>query len=158
MAQLEPVKNPSAAPGYTMDLTPVNAGQAATVRRGISLRPGRTMLVRDEWQAGDHAALVSWQWLTLAGIEITPEGATLTQNGESLHLRATASGGAHFAVEALPESPNTWDGPNPGLSRLTIRVSTAAHEKSWLTEVAGAPDDLKTALPEPLSTLPLTEW
>ena len=61
MTELQPAKIPMAGPGYTLDLTPAYTGQTATVRRGISLRPGRTLLVRDEWQAGPRSSLVSWQ-------------------------------------------------------------------------------------------------
>ena len=158
MTEIQPAKNPVIGSAYTMDLTPAYTGQADTLRRGICLRPDRTLLVRDEWQVGNHAALVTWQWLTFAKAEVTQEGPTLTQNGETLYLRATASSATHFAVEALPRSASAWDTPNPGLVRLTIRLSTPAHQQGWLTVMAGSAGELKTALTGKLPTLPLAEW
>lgn len=158
MTEIRPATRAEAQPGYTMDLTPAYAGQVSAVRRGISLRPGRALVVRDEWQAGERGVLVAWQWLTFAKVEITPDGATLTQNEETLHLQARSSGDAHFAVESLATPANAWDGANPGLNRITIRLSSAAHEKSHLVVVAGAPDDVKSTANDPLLARSLAEW
>jgi hypothetical protein len=155
--EIRPAKNTDTAPAFVVDLTPAYAGQIVTAQRGLSLHPDRSLLVRDEWQTGPRPALVAWQWLTYAKVELAPGGATLTQNGETLHLRVISPSDAHLAVEDFSAAPNAWDAANPNLSRLTIRVSTAAESAGHLV-ITAAPDGAKAQDSATPSSLPLAEW
>ena len=154
-AELRPAKHADITAGFVADLTPAYAGQVKSVARGYSLRPDHSVVIRDEWTTGDRATLVTAQWMTYAKVALEKDGALLTQNGETLRLRVSPSG-AHLAVEDWSKAPNAWDSAHPGLSRIVIRVSTAARTAGQLVVVAESSE--KPGRADPLKTLSLSDW
>ena len=154
-AELRPAKHADIAAGFVADLTPVYAGKVKSVARGFSLRADRRLVIRDEWTTADRAALVTAQWMTYAKVTIEKDGATLTQNGETLRLRVSPPT-AHLAVEDWSKAPNAWDSDHPGLSRIVIRVSTPAQSAGHLVIVAETSEQPSKS--DPLLSLPLSEW
>jgi oligo-alginate lyase len=155
-AEMRPAKHADIAAGFVVDLTPTYAGQVQSAQRGLSLRPDRSLLIRDEWTTGGRAALVAAQWMTYAKVTLEKDAAVLTQAGETLRLRVLSPDSAHLAVEDCSKAPNPWDTAHPGLSRIVIRVSTPARSSGQLVLVAEASGPSGEAVP--LHTLPLSEW
>ena len=122
--------------GFLVDLSPVVRDQVASAQRCFTLRPDRSVVVRDEWKTGGRAVEVSWQWLTHATAATEPDGFSLQQAGETLRLRASGSAALDFAIEDLSQPRNRFDSPNPGLTRLTIRLHTPAHREGSLVVTA----------------------
>ena len=135
-AEIRPAKNPLVSPAYLVDLTPVYADQVVTATRGISLRPDRSVMIRDEWQTGDRGLAVAFQWMTFAKVEIKNDSIILAQGGEKLLLRVVSPATAHVAVQDMSAAQNVWDYPKPGLSRITIRVNSAAKSAGQLVILA----------------------
>jgi hypothetical protein len=127
--------------GFIVDLTPVVRDQATGAQRQFTLNPDRGITIRDEWKANDKVAEVTWQWLTQATATKTNDGFLLKQSGETLSIHATASSALTFTVDDASQPKNKFDSPNPGLTRLTIRMQTAALADGHLT-VAATPINL----------------
>ena len=123
-AEIRPMPPADGPQDFIVELTPVVRDQVTSARRQFTLRPDRSVIIRDEWKTGDKATEVSWQWLTQGKATTELDGFVLKQAGESLHLRATASSPLTFAVEDVSQPRNEFDSANPGLSRLLIRVTT----------------------------------
>jgi hypothetical protein len=158
-AEIRPARHAAIAAGFLVDLTPVYEGQVKVAQRGFSLCPDRSLLIRDEWTTGDRAALVAAQWMTQAKVTLEKGGAVLTQDGETLRLRVVSPDGAHLAVEDVSKATNPWDSPRPGLSRITIRVSTPAKAAGHLVLLAVPGVAAQTAAPaDAVLALPLANW
>ena len=136
-AEIRPVPHADGAQGFIVDLTPVVRDQVTRAIRQFTLRPDRSVIIRDEWKTGGTATEVAWQWLTRATATTEPDGFVLKQLGESFRLRATASSPLTFAIEDVSQPRNKFDSANAGLTRVTIRVKTPAQSEGWIS-VAGA--------------------
>jgi oligo-alginate lyase len=155
-AELRPTTGPLASAGFIMDLSATYGDQITSAQRGVSLRPDRRIVIRDEWRTGERAVAVAWQWLTFANVTLNSGGAVLTQNGETLRLRVVSPANAHLAVEDLSRPVNAWDSPNPELKRIVVRVRGPAQSNGALVVVVD-PDGDGTAA-DPLCELPLAQW
>jgi hypothetical protein len=135
-AEISPLPSAVGPPGFEVDLTPVVRGTVVAAHRRFSLEPQGRVLIRDEWQTGDRATAVTWQWLTFARTSATADGFVLQQSGKILRLRATSSAALTCVVEDASQPQQRFDSPNPGLSRLVIRLATPAHSAGWLSVLA----------------------
>jgi hypothetical protein len=122
--------------GNLVDLTSLYRDQVGQVQRRIQLHADRSVTIKDEWTAGDRVTEVTWQWLTRANVKATPDGFLLKQSGTELHLRATSKAELTFSIEDVSQHENIFDSPNPGVSRLIIRLKTGPRENSWLSVAA----------------------
>ena len=131
-ATIRPASDADGAPGFLVDLAPVHAAQVRAATRRFTLRADRRVVITDEWTTAARATEVSWQWLTHAAVTREPQGFTLRQNGETLKLRVESPEKFTVAVEDVSQPRHAFDSPNPGLSRVTIRVKTPAQSKGRL--------------------------
>jgi len=155
-AEIIPVKGNSMSPGYKIDLTPIYTGQMASVQRGCTLRPDKSVLIQDEWQSGERGASVSWQMITYANVELKKDEIVLTQSGEILRLEVVSDGIAHLAVQEVAGLLNVWDKPHPGLKRITIRLNTLPKSFGRLLVVADPSGKAEKIKPEQI--IPLSRW
>jgi len=123
-------------PCTILDLTSLYKDQVTKVRRGISLRRDRTVLIQDEWSTGDKPADVVWQWMTRAEVAIYPDGILLEQDGKSLRLRILATEQFAIGIEDVSEPIHPYEDPNPGLKRIVIRIATAPNATARLLVTA----------------------
>jgi oligo-alginate lyase len=138
-AEIRPVPPVDGAQGFIVELTPVVRDQVTSARRQFTLRPDRSVNIRDEWTTRDKATEVTWQWLTQATATTETDGFLLKQSDKSFRLRATASSPLTFAIEDVSQPKNQFDCANPGLSRLVIRLSSPAQRECWIS-VNASPD------------------
>ena len=105
--------------GAIVDLSPLFAGLAQSVRRRWAFRAGRDVLIRDEIAGLQTGGVVRWAMLTRAEVTVSPSGseATLTQNGKTLRVVLQASVPAKWEVTPAG-GPNPYDAPNPGARLL----------------------------------------
>lgn len=126
----------ASAVGNVVELTPLYAGQVAKVQRSIQLNKDRSVTLNDEWSTAARPVAASWQWLTKASVSRTNEGLLLQQAGKSLELQFTTSGtgsGAYtIDIEDVSPARNLQDSPNPGLTRLVVRVASPANSTTKL--------------------------
>lgn len=123
-ADIRPLPPGGDGVGYLVDLSPVVCERVARAQRQFVLHPDRSVTIADEWTTGANATQVAWQWLTRAQVTVTADGAILRQDGRTMRLRILEGQGATVDVEDVSKPRKAWDSPNPGLSRILIRVKT----------------------------------
>jgi len=137
-----------------VDLGEVYQGQLAAARRGVELRPDRTVVVQDEFTAAGEAS-VRWAMLTRAEVRLEGTGqATLRRDGRTLRLRVVEPAGAELRIFATDPPPAETDEPNPGTRMVGFEVRAAAGEAKRIV-VHLAPGRAAT---ETVAVKPLGEW
>jgi len=142
-----------ANPRALVDLSPVFAGQAATVRRGFQLLPGRQVLIQDELTGLTPGTRVRWQMPTRARVTATGANAGLTQDRQNLQVRLVAAGGA-FVVEPADPPKDDFNASNPGVSLLVTELVAPANGSLRIAVVLSPGQKLP---PDP-TLVPLDEW
>lgn len=112
--------------GNVVELSSLYAGQVARVQRTVKLHPDRSISIDDEWTAADHEVIASWQWLTKAKVTRSAQGLLLEQAGKKLTLKVELPAAAHIDIQDVSAARAVFDSPNPGVTRIVIRVPTAA--------------------------------
>jgi len=110
-----------------LDLTPVFAGQAASVHRGFRLLPGRRVLIQDELRGLRPGTNVRWQMTTRAEVSCQGTTATLRQAGHTLTAQVIGADGVAFAVEPAEPPPDDFNAHNPGAHLLVATHVTPAN-------------------------------
>jgi hypothetical protein len=141
-------------PRAIVDLLPVYKGQLAGARRGVGLRPDRSVLVQDEVRAADAKASVRWAMVTRAEVKADGAVATLTRDGKTLTLRVLEPAGASLKVYPTDPPPSKHDAPNPGTRMVgfetALEPGAAARLAVWLCP--------STSQQAPLALEPLSSW
>ena len=107
-------------PQYTFDLGAIYGSRVEQARRSFS-RPSGTMLhVSDEVAFSPETRNLTWQLITRADIEIEGDGATLRQDGATLHMRVSSQAPFHIRVVSLDPPPLPYDKRIEGLKRLEV--------------------------------------
>jgi hypothetical protein len=135
-AEISALPDENGSMGNLVELTPLYRDQVTHVQRSVRLNADRSMTIADEWTTSERATEVSWQWLTRANATATANGFKLKQVGKTLRLRAISSTKLTLIVEDVSKPKNSFDSPNPGLSRLIIRLQTPAQTNGWLSVTA----------------------
>jgi hypothetical protein len=143
------------APHSVLDLSPVYAGQAASVQRGLMMLENRAVLLQDEWTAGNRRVDVTWQMLTEAEVSLSPGEITLTQQGKTLRFILLNASRAAVEVRNTTTLEKPFDTPNPGAKRLelTIRTEAGQSDRLRILAVPGASGEIA-----PPSLQPLPDW
>jgi hypothetical protein len=127
MARISEFRNDARAPGCTVDLTTVYAGQARRVERRFDLPERQRLVVSDRITELAQAGTVRWQLVTRAQVVIAEDGrrARLTQDGRTLDLAVESPADARLVVaEAVGGQP--YDTANPGVRVLAAEVDGKA--------------------------------
>ena len=130
--EVNPLPTKKGSLGNSVDLTSLYRRQVARVQRALTLHADRSLTIEDQWSTGDKPVEASWQWLTKAAITRTPNGLLLRQDGKSLALIVESSVGTTIDIEDVSAAKNMQDSPNPGLSRIVVRLSTPAKTNGYL--------------------------
>ena len=112
-----------------VDVSALYGPAIQTANRRFTLDPDGFSL-EDRWQAPAKVVAIS-QWLTLA--DVTHEGSTimLAQHGKLLRIDVESSVALAVTIEDFSKAVRSFDAPNPGLTRISIR-SEGATEGSML--------------------------
>jgi hypothetical protein len=102
-------------PHSVVDLSPVYAGQAETVHRGVALLPSGEVLVRDRLTGLEPGVSVRWGMVT-PGKPSEPgqRSLELKQGDASLALRILAPAEPTWDLIDTATPQNEWDSPNHG--------------------------------------------
>ena len=76
--------------------------------------------VSDEVTFSPETRNLTWQLITRADIEIEGDGATLRQDGATLHMRVSSEAPCHIRVVSLDPPPLPYDKRIEGLKRLEV--------------------------------------
>ena len=133
--EVKELKTANGVMGNEADLTSLYADKASKVTRTVLLYPSRQVSIQDNWTAKDSAVEVAFQWLTRAAITKLKDGLLLKQNGQSLQLKIeqpVSMSDVVIETEDVSAAKNLQDSPNPGLSRILIKIKTAANSNGKL--------------------------
>jgi len=120
-------------PHTLLDLTAIYEGQVQTLKRGAALPSAGGFAIRDEWETGNQATRIAWQWLTYASAEVTKTGFNLHQAGKTLNIHLENSAPRETIVEDVTEPPGAFGEKNPGLTRISVQLSTASNTSGFLS-------------------------
>jgi oligo-alginate lyase len=116
--------------GDIADLSSLYRAQVEHMSRTVKMHPDRSISLQDDWKTGPNAVDYVFQWITAAKATLIPEGVLLEQNGTflKLHVEIPNSGlRPEIVIEDVSAPKNPQDSPNPGISRLLIRLKTPAN-------------------------------
>lgn len=95
------------------DISTIYAGQLKKAVRGVAIKNGAWVVVRDELSTSTTAAKVRWALLTPAVVQLKEEGAILTSGNKKLFLKV--SGPENLQMKTWSTAPtNDYDAENPG--------------------------------------------
>jgi len=120
-------------PEATIDMTPTFAGQLKSARRKFTKDSARSLLIEDDIELSDDTALVTWQLITQADVEIIRGGAVLRQDERSMELNILSHPEYTPSVVSLNPPPHPLDSTRDGLKRLEIRFPAWTVEDDRLT-------------------------
>jgi oligo-alginate lyase len=113
------------AVGNVLDLTSLYKSQVLSAHRTVKLYQNKSMSIEDTWKTGENPVEYAFQWLTYAKATLTDYGILLEQNGKFLKLKIETPN-AEIIIEDVSQSKNIQDSPNPNLSRIVIKIKSAA--------------------------------
>lgn len=108
-------------PEAAFDLSGVYDGRLAAVTRRFVKENDHSLLVEDHFKTTDSTRMITWQLITTAAVQVTPDGALLSQDGRRLRVRGLSSPRVPVSVVSLDPPPLALDKRIPGLKRLELR-------------------------------------
>ncbi|MEQ9290133.1 MAG: heparinase II/III family protein [Cyclobacteriaceae bacterium] len=111
-----------AMPEATIDLTPTFEGQLKSAKRKFTKDSNTSLVIEDEIEIAEETAMVTWQLMTTADVEIVKDGAVLSQDGKKLRLKNLSHSELSISVVSLYPAPLELDRQIEGLKRLEIRI------------------------------------
>ncbi len=128
-----------------VDLTSLYKSQVEKASRSVTLSQNKSILIEDAWKTGEKSVEYTFQWLTYAKATLTKDGFVLAQNGKVLRVTVSNSQGKtvpQIVVEDVSKAKNMQDSDNPNVSRIVIKLKTAAHTEGGL-KVKAYPNGVK---------------
>ena len=97
----------------TSDISSLYNGLLKKAVRGVAIKDGKYVVIRDEVETPDKQTRVRWNLVTEAEVELGEKGAILTKDGETLFLRI--QGPDNIKMKTWSTAPtNNYDAENPG--------------------------------------------
>jgi hypothetical protein len=134
--------------GNQADLTSLYSNKAKKVTRTVLLHPDHSVSIHDEWTIKEQSTDVTFQWLTKAKATKTGDGLLLQQDAQSLKLtieQPVSLKNVSVEIEDVSAAKSIQDSPNPGLSRIVIKISSQANSDGKLF-IRAIPGSIKTEL------------
>lgn len=110
------------APEATIDLSPTFEGQLKSAKRKFTKDTNSSLTIEDVIEVSEETAMVTWQLMTTADVEIVDDGAILSQEGKKLRLTNLSHPELSVSVVSLYPAPLKLDRQIEGLKRLEIRI------------------------------------
>jgi hypothetical protein len=145
-------------PHSVLDMSPVYAGQAKSVRRAVELLPSREVLISDQLTGLAPGARVRWGMITPGkpGAAGQPE-IQLRQQDASLQLAIMSPKSCVWRTVDTAKPRNEWDSPNRGTCMVAFEA--VAPQSGELTlGVLATPGSCTESMKDRLSTRPLEVW
>jgi hypothetical protein len=109
-------------PEATIDMSEVFGEEVASATRRFVKEGDQSLLIEDQIKPSDATQHITWQLMTTAEVDITEDGATLTQDGKQLNLENLSHPELMVSVISLDPPPLELDRQIDGLKRLEIRI------------------------------------
>lgn len=109
-------------PEATFDMSPIFGGKLASATRRFVKEDARSILIEDQIEVSDSTENVTWQLVTAAEVDITDDGAMLSQDGQRLKLQNLSHPDVMVSVISLDPPPLKLDRKIENLKRIEIRL------------------------------------
>ena len=110
------------------DITSLYKGQLKKATRGVGIKDGQYVVVRDELETVDNPTNVRWNMLTSADVELGDSGAVLTKDGKTLLLKV--EGPIKIQMKTWSTAPtNDYDIENPGTIMVGFECEVDANTR-----------------------------
>ena len=109
-------------PEATVDMSRLFKDMVKSAYRKFIRDSSTSIVVEDTVEKSGNTRMVTWQLLTQADVEITPDGAILRQEGKVLKLENLTHPNIAVSVVSLYPAPLELDRQIEGLKRIEIRI------------------------------------
>lgn len=116
-------------PELTIDMTPLYVGNIKNASRHFVKESNQSVLVEDKIALNELTKTINWGLMTLADVQMLPDGAMLKQNGKELKLTIIEPENVGFSVVSLDPPPMEIDKTIEGLKRIELRLPAWIFEK-----------------------------
>jgi hypothetical protein len=145
-------------PHSVVDLSPVYAGQAEQVQRGVALLPSGEVLVRDRLTGLPAGTSVRWGMVTPGKPSAPGErNLVLRQGDASLTLRILLPAEPAWTLVDTAKPRNEWDSPNSGTVMAAFHAVTPDSGVLDLAVVL-TPGSRRTTPPDQINVAPPLTW
>jgi hypothetical protein len=101
------------------DISSLYKDQLIKAVRGVAIKEGKYVAVRDEIETPGKSTRVRWNLVTGAAVELGKKGAILTKDGKTLFLNV--QGPENIRMKTWSTAPtNNYDAENPGFIKLRL--------------------------------------
>lgn len=138
--------------GFRLDMTAAVADQVDTALRTFRVVEGALYVIDEVRAKPGQDAVMQWRMLTLASVEVSDKGETLTRDGKTLYLSSsnTASLPVEYQVweAARPDDwvPRDWDPDDSGYCVAGYCVTIPAGTTAVFTTLLAADECAKASL------------
>lgn len=153
-AKIDAHSTDEAFPFAISDISTVYNGQMKQVVRGIAIKEGEFVVVRDEVETLEQETTLKWAMFTVANVELKDNAAVLTIDNKKLHMRIKGPG--NVTMKTWSTAPtNDYDATNPGTVMVGFESSLPAGTKASFEVLLIPEESLSTA---EFIGKPLSEW
>lgn len=111
------------------DISSVYDGQMKQVVRGVAMKDGKYVVVRDEVETLGKETKLKWAMFTFADVELGENSAILNQDNKKLYIQVKSP--SNVEMKTWSTVPiNDYDAPNPGTVMVGFECNLPANSKA----------------------------
>ena len=112
------------------DISSVYDGQLKQVVRGVAMKDGKYVVVRDEVETLGKETKLKWAMFTFADVELGENSAILNQDNKKLYIQVKSPSNVEMKTWSTVPT-NDYDAPNPGTVMVGFECSLPANSKAY---------------------------
>ena len=110
------------------DISSVYDGQMKQVVRGVAMKDGKYVVVRDEVETLGKETKLKWAMFTFADVELGENSAILNQDNKKLYIQVKSPSNVEMKTWSTVPT-NDYDAPNPGTVMVGFECNLPANSK-----------------------------
>lgn len=153
-AKIDSFSNEESFTFAVSNISSVYNGQIKQAIRGIAIKEGKYVVVRDEVETLEQQTTLKWAMFTFANVELQDNGAILTNDNKKLHLLVKVPG--NVVMKTWSTAPtNDYDASNPGTVMVGFESELPSNTKTTFEVLLVPEESLSSA---EFVDKPLSEW
>lgn len=153
-AKIDSFSNEESFTFAVSNISSVYNGQIKQAIRGIAIKEGKYVVVRDEVETLEQQTTLKWAMFTFANVELQDNGAILTNDNKKLHLLVKGPG--NVVMKTWSTAPtNDYDASNPGTVMVGFESELPSNTKTTFEVLLVPEESLSSA---EFVDKPLSEW
>lgn len=110
------------------DISSIYSNQIKKVVRGVAIKDGKYVVVRDEVETTGKETKFKWAMFTFADVELSNNSAILTSDNKKLYLKVEGPSGIEMKTWSTAPT-NDYDAANPGTIMVGFECNLPANTK-----------------------------